>query len=65
MDRRRELAVIAGGLAAIGGGLTGFIGHHGAGTTASNRYFLFGLSVGITLGVLVLLMTKMNAKTRT
>ena len=64
MDHRRRLAVLAGGLAAVGGGLAAFIGHHGPGGAASKRYFLIGLSVGITLGVLLLLIIKMNATRR-
>ncbi|GAC1428964.1 MAG: hypothetical protein NVSMB6_28570 [Burkholderiaceae bacterium] len=60
MDRRRRLAVLAGGLAAIAGGLSGLLGQHGV-SSISNRYLLDGVSVGVTVGVLILLLVRMKA----
>ena len=61
LDRRRRVAVIAGGMSAIAGGLSAFIGRHGATLAQSPSYFLIGVSVGVTVGAVVILITKMKA----
>lgn len=61
LDRRRRLAVVAGGFAAMTGGLSGFIGrHHGSGDSVDNRFLLIGLSVGITVGIAIIVLVKMK-----
>lgn len=49
LDRRRRVAVIAGGVSPMAGGLFAFI-HHGATPAQRPNYFLIGLSVGVTVG---------------
>lgn len=61
INRRRRLGAIAGGLSAAAAGLTVLLGHHSTDVAASNRFFLIGLSIGITVGVAVLLIVKMRA----
>jgi hypothetical protein len=58
--RRRRLAAIAGGLAAIAGGLSGYIGRHGDVGAGGYRYFLIGLSLGVTVGIVILAIAKMR-----
>ena len=60
LDQRRRLGAIAGGLAAVAGGLSGFIGRHGSVGAASYRYLLIGLSVGVTVGISILVVAKMR-----
>lgn len=61
LNRRRRFGAIAGALAAIGAGMGGLIGHHDTDTATNSRYWLIGLSVGVTVGVILLLLVKMRA----
>jgi hypothetical protein len=58
--RRRRLVALAGALAAIAGGLSGFIGRRGDVGVAGYRYFLIGLSVGVTVGIVILAIAKIR-----
>lgn len=62
MDRRRRVVAIAGGMAAISGGLITFVGHHRASEPLDIKYFALGMAVGVTAGVVVLLLTKLSRR---
>lgn len=64
IDRRRRVGAVAGGLAAVAGGLSGLLGHHGTDAATSHRYWLIGMSVGVTVGIAVLLLARMRGANR-
>ena len=57
LDGRRRLGAIAVGLTAVAAGLALLSGRHGS-EAIHRRFFLSGVSVGILVGVVVILVVK-------
>ena len=62
LDRRRRVVAIAGGMVAISGALVTFVGHHRAGEPFDVKHFALGVGVGITFGLVMLLLAKMSRR---
>ncbi len=61
LDKRRQFAAIAGGISAVVAGSVAVMGRHGGEATINSRLLLIGVSVGITVGIAIVLLARERA----